>query len=66
MTIVATDSSTPKRETAKANVSITITALLAVTTKNLPAGQDGTPYAGRSPGFHGRHGTGHLVDARGK
>ncbi len=44
--VTATDSTSPTAETSRTNLSITVEAALAVTTKTLPGGQDGSVYLG--------------------
>ena len=44
--VTATDSSTPKAETAEGDLTIIVTAALSVSTTSLPAGQDGVVYPG--------------------
>ena len=43
---IATDSSTPKAETSKSDLTIAVTPSISVTTKSLPAGQVGSAYSG--------------------
>ena len=44
--VTATDSTSPTAETSRTNLSMTVEAALAVTTKTLPGGQNGSVYLG--------------------